>query len=401
MKKIPAICFLFAFFLSAAVYAQLPVDTAASAPAAETSAAAEPQPPIVTIAKEAIIVDANTGVVLLDKHAGDRMPTSSMSKLMTMYMVFEALKNGQLKLGDELLVSERAWKNSMDEGSRMYIQVGTKVKVEDLVRGVIVQSGNDASVALAEGVAGTEEAFVDAMNVRAKEIGLKDSHFMNATGLPDPDHYSTPRDLAILTYRIITDFPNYYPYFAEKEFTYNKIKQQNRDPLLGRVSGADGLKTGHTEIAGYGLVGSAKRDGRRVILVLNGLASKKDREEEGIKLMEWAFRNFESKKIVSKGQHIDDAQVWLGQERTVPLVADGDVNVVMPRAKRAELKLSVKFKQPMIAPVKAGEEAGTLHIEVPDQKPVDVKLVAGADSPRKGVFGRVKDRLNYLLTGSF
>lgn len=405
MKKIPAISILFSLFLSVGAHAQLPADTAAvpvaEAAASDTSATGEQQPPIVTIAKEAIIVDANTGVVLLDKQAGDRMPTSSMSKLMTMYMVFEALKNGQLKLTDELLVSERAWKNSMDEGSRMYIQVGTKVKVEDLVRGVIVQSGNDASVALAEGVAGTEEAFVDAMNVRAKEIGLKDSHFMNATGLPDPDHYSTPRDLAILAYRIITDFPAYYPYFAEKEFTYNKIKQQNRDPLLGRVSGADGLKTGHTEIAGYGLVGSAKRDGRRVILVLNGLASKKDREEEGIKLMEWAFRNFESKKIVSKGQRIEDAQVWLGQERTVPLIAADDVNVVMPRAKRAGLKLSVKFKQPMIAPVKTGDEAGTLHIEVPDQKPVDIKLLAGADSPRKGVFGRVKDRLNYLLTGSF
>lgn len=356
---------------------------------------------IETLAKEAIIVDANTGAVLLDKQAGERMPTSSMSKLMTMYMVFEALKNGQLKLSDELLVSERAWKNSMDEGSRMYIQVGTKVKVEDLVRGVIVQSGNDASVALAEGVAGTEEAFVDAMNVRAKEIGLKDSHFMNATGLPDPEHYSTPRDLAILAYRIITDFPDYYPYFAEKEFTYNKIKQQNRDPLLGRVSGADGLKTGHTEIAGYGLVGSAKRDGRRVILVLNGLASKKDREEEGIKLMEWAFRNFEARKIVSKGERVEDASVWLGQERMVPLVAAQDVSVVMPRAKRSDLKLSIKFKQPMIAPVKAGDEAGTLRIEVPEQKPVDIKLLAGADSPRKGVFGRVKDRLNYLLTGSF
>ncbi|HYD17980.1 MAG TPA: D-alanyl-D-alanine carboxypeptidase family protein [Patescibacteria group bacterium] len=354
-----------------------------------------------TLAKQAIIVDAATGSVLLDKAAGDQMPTSSMSKLMTIYMVFEALKHGQLKLTDELLVSERAWKNSMDEGSRMYIQVGTRVKVEDLVRGVIVQSGNDASVALAEGVAGTEEAFADAMNVRAKEIGLTHSHFMNATGLPDPQHYSTPRDLAVLAYRIITDFPEYYPYFAEKEFTYNKIKQQNRDPLLGRVPGADGLKTGHTEAAGYGLVGSAQRDGRRVILVLNGMSSKKEREEEGIKLMEWAFRNFEAKKIVAKGEKVEDAKVWLGHGGLVPMVAAQDVNIVMPRAKRAELKLTVKYKEPLLAPVKAGEEVGTLVVEVPEQKPAQIKLLAGADEPRKGVFGRVKDRLGYLLTGAF
>lgn len=354
-----------------------------------------------TLAKQAIIVDTNTGTVLLDKGAEERMPTSSMSKLMTIYLVFEALKQGNLHLNDELLVSERAWKNSMDEGSRMFIQVGTKVKVEDLIRGVIVQSGNDASVALAEGVAGTEEAFVDAMNVRAKEIGLKDSHFMNATGLPDPDHYSTPRDLAVLAYRIITDFPDYYKYFSEKEFTYNKIKQQNRDPLIGRVAGADGLKTGHTEIAGYGLVGSAKRDGRRIILVMNGLASSKDRQEEGVKLMEWAFRTFESRKIIDKGETIDEAKVWLGESDTVPLVAAQDVTVVMPRAKRNELNLKVLYNAPLKAPVQKGDEVGKLRIEVPGQRPVEVPLVAGADDPRKGLFGRVGDRFNYLVTGKY
>lgn len=354
-----------------------------------------------TLAKQAIIVDTNTGTVLLDKGAEERMPTSSMSKLMTIYLVFEALKQGNLHLNDELLVSERAWKNSMDEGSRMFIQVGTKVKVEDLIRGVIVQSGNDASVALAEGVAGTEEAFVDAMNVRAKEIGLKDSHFMNATGLPDPDHYSTPRDLAVLAYRIITDFPDYYKYFSEKEFTYNKIKQQNRDPLIGRVAGADGLKTGHTEIAGYGLVGSAKRDGRRIILVMNGLASSKDRQEEGVKLMEWAFRTFESRKIIDKGEAIDEAKVWLGESDTVPLVAAQDVTVVMPRAKRNELNLKVLYNAPLKAPVQKGDEVGKLRIEVPGQRPVEVPLVAGADDPRKGLFGRVGDRFNYLVTGKY
>ena len=352
-----------------------------------------------TLAKQAIIVDTNTGVVLLDKQAEEKMPTSSMSKLMTIYLVFEALKQDKLKLEDQLLVSERAWKNSMDEGSRMFIQVGTKVKVEDLVRGVVVQSGNDASVALAEGVAGTEEAFVDLMNVRAKEIGLTASHFMNATGLPDPDHYSTPRDLALLAYRLISEFPQYYHYFSEKEFTYNKIRQQNRDPLLGRVPGADGLKTGHTAAAGYGLVGSALRDGRRVILVVNGLDSTKSREEEAIKLMEWAFRNFESKKIIDKGEKIEEAKVWLGNTGLVPMVAAQDVHVIMPRAKRNELKLTVNYRGPLKAPVVKDDKIGKLKIEIPGQRAMEIDLLAGADEPRKGVFGRVADRLNYFVTG--
>jgi D-alanyl-D-alanine carboxypeptidase (penicillin-binding protein 5/6) len=239
------------------------------------------------------------------------------------------------------------------------------------------------------------------MNVRAKEIGLTGSHFMNATGLPDPEHYSTPRDLAVLAYRLISDFPEYYHYFSEKEFTYNKIRQQNRDPLLGRVSGADGLKTGHTAIAGYGLVGSAQRDGRRIILVINGLASEKDRQEEGVKLMEWAFRNFESKKIISKGEKIDEAKVWLGETGYVPMVAEREVFVVMPRAKRNELKLSVSYNEPLKAPLKAGDSVGKLKIEVPGQRPVEIGLLAGADEPKKGMFGRVGDRLNYLLTGKF
>lgn len=351
-----------------------------------------------TIAKQAIVVDAETGTVLLDKAAADRMPTSSMSKLMSMYLVFEALKQDKLKLADELLVSERAWRM---EGSRMFIQVGTKVKVEDLVRGVIIQSGNDAVVTLAEGVAGSEQAFAEAMNVRAKEIGLVNSHFTNAAGMPDPDHYSTPRDLAVLAYRIIKDFPEHYHYFAEKEFTWNKIKQQNRDPLLGRVQGADGLKTGHTEIAGYGLVGSAKRDGRRVILVMNGLKSENERQEEGIRLMEWAFRNFESKKIISAGEKLDVARVWLGENGAVPLVAEKDVQVILPRARRNELKLTVKYDAPLKAPVKKGAEVGVLIIEIPGQNPTQVDLVTGAADQRKGVFGRVKDRLGYLITKEY
>lgn len=354
--------------------------------------------PMETLAKQAILVDADTGTILFDKAGGDRMPTSSMSKVMTMYMVFEDLKRGHISLTDELTISERAWRM---EGSKMFIKVGDKVKVEDLVRGVIVQSGNDATVALAEGVAGSEQAFVDAMNVRAKEIGLTDSNFMNASGWPDPEHYSTSRDLAILAYRLIKDFPDYYHYYAEKEYTYNKIKQQNRNPLLSRLSGADGVKTGHTEVAGYGLIGSAVRDGRRLIMVVNGLPDEKARADESVRLMEWGFRNFESKKIIAAGEAVESARVWLGESVDVPMAAAQDVSVLLPKARRSELKLTVQYKEPLKAPLKKGDKIGVLKVEVPDQPMFEVDLLAGSDVARKGVFGRAADRMGYLLTGAY
>lgn len=351
-----------------------------------------------TIAKQAILVDAETGTVLLEKAANDRMPTASMSKVMSMYLVFDELKNGRLSLNDTVTVSEKAWRM---QGSKMFIHVGDQVKVEDLIRGVVIQSGNDAVVALAEAVAGSEEAFADAMNVRAKEIGMTGSHFMNASGWPDPEHYSTPRDLAVLAYRIITDFPEYYHYFAEKEFTYNKIKQQNRDPLLGRLPGADGLKTGHTEEAGYGLIGTAQRNGRRVIMVINGLSSENERKDEGIRLLEWAFRNFESKKLVIAGEEIASAETWLGKTPDVPMVAAKDVHVILPKARRNEVKLTSSYRAPIKAPVKKGDEIGSLKIEIPDQAPITIPLLAGVDLERKGIFGRAIDRFQYLTSGRY
>jgi D-alanyl-D-alanine carboxypeptidase (penicillin-binding protein 5/6) len=349
---------------------------------------------IETPATHATIIDAETGTVLLSKNADTRMPTSSMSKTMTLYIVFEALKDGHLHLTDELPVSERAWKM---EGSRMFVKVGSKVKVEDLIRGVAIQSGNDATVTLAEGLAGTEDAFAERMNMRAKDLGMANSHFMNASGLPDPNHYSTPHDLALLASHLLKDFPEYYRYFSEKEFTYNKIHQPNRDPLLGKVVGADGIKTGHTDIAGYGLIGSAMRDGRRLILVANGFDSEKARAEEGAKLMEWGFRNFENKTLFKKGERVDAAQVWLGQESEVPLVADKDLTVVLPIDKRASMKLTVKYTGPLEAPVKKGVAVGKLHVEIPDQQPIDIELLTGSDVERKGLFGRVAARFQYLM----
>jgi D-alanyl-D-alanine carboxypeptidase (penicillin-binding protein 5/6) len=350
-----------------------------------------------TVAKNAIIVDAATGTVLLDKNASEAMPTSSMSKVMSVYMIFEDLKRGHIGLNDMIPISEKAWRM---QGSKTFVKVGDNVKVEDLLRGIIVQSGNDATVALAEGVAGSEEAFVIAMNERAKQLGMNNSNFKNSTGWPDPDHYSTARDLSVLAYRVINDFPEYYHYFSETEFTYNKIRQHIRNPLIGRLAGADGLKTGHTEIAGYGLIGSAQRDGRRIIMVLNGLPDEKTRQEESVRLMEWAFRNFENLRLVSSGDVIDTAKVWLGTNAEIPLVVAQDVDVVMPRAAGRDIKMDMKYNGPLQAPVQKGAQVGTLRIEIPGQSVIEVPLQAGADVARQGFFARAKSRLSYLLTGT-
>ena len=271
------------------------------------------------------------------------------------------------------------------------------MKVEDLIRGVAIQSGNDATVVLAEGLAGSEDAFAERMNARAKELGMNNSHFMNASGWPVPEHYSTPRDLATLAFHLLSDYPEYYHYFGEKEYTYNNIHQANRDPLLGKVAGADGIKTGHTDIAGNGLIGSARRDGRRLILVINGLPDEKARAEEGARLMEWGFHNFENRTLFKKGEAIGQAKVWLGQEEEVPLVAEKDFTAVLPIAKRTDMKMTIRYNAPLVAPIQNGALVAKLHIEIPDQPAQDINLLAGSNVVRKGLLGRVADRAGYLL----
>ena len=385
-----------------AAQAVAPVATPVSAPAAVAAspapspAAAVKKDPIETQATHAILVDVNTGAILLNKNADDKMPTSSMSKTVSLYLVFDALKKGQWKLTDELPVSEKAWKMG---GSKMFIKVGTKVKVEDLIRGVATISGNDAVVCLAEGLAGSEDDFTDRINALAKNLGMTNSHFMNASGWPVDGHYSTPRDLATIGQHLIKDFPEYYHYFSEKDFTYNSIKQPATDPLIGKVQGVDGIKTGHTDIAGYGLISSAMRDGRRLILVMNGLPTNEARATEGARLLEWGFRNFEDDKVLSKDEEVDKAKVWLGEEDEVPLVVENDVTLSMPAAKHTDLKMAVHYKGPIEAPIRKGTVIGKLHIVVPDQEPQDIDLVAGKDVEREGLFGRVASRLHYLLGG--
>jgi D-alanyl-D-alanine carboxypeptidase (penicillin-binding protein 5/6) len=349
-----------------------------------------------TQARNAIILDYETGAVMLDKGSDQRMPPASMSKIMTAYMVYDALKKGKLSLEDMLPVSEKAWRT---QGSKMFVPLGGRVKVEDLVRGMIVQSGNDACIVLAEGIAGSEAAFVEQMNEKAKELGLKDSHFANVSGLPDPNEYVTARDLATLARRLVADFPEYYHYDAEKDFTYNGIKQGNRNPLLYKDLGADGMKTGHTEEAGYCLTASAVRDGRRIIMVLAGMPSMKARASESERLLEWAFREFNNYRLVKAGDTLDQADVWLGAEPKVPVTASQDVLVTLPKAARRSMKATVHYDGPVHAPVAKGQPVGKLVITADGIDPVDVALVAAQPVDKLGPMGRIAAAAGYLVWG--
>jgi len=352
---------------------------------------------IETEARNAYIIDFRTGAVLLDKNADERIPPASMSKMMFYYTVFSYLKDGKAKLDDMLPVSEKAWRT---QGSKMFVPLGGKVKIEDLLRGVIIQSGNDACIVLAEGLAGSEQAFVDVMNKKAQEIGLTGSHFANVTGLPDPEHYMTARDLATLAKHIITDFPEFYKFESEKEFTYNGIRQGNRNPLLYKDVGADGLKTGHTEEAGYCLTASAVRDNRRIIMVLAGMPTMKSRVTESERLLEWAFREFGGYTLYKPGDTVDEADVWLGAETKVPLTVASDAVVTIPRRSRKDMKVTAVYDKPIKAPIAQGQNVGKLVVTVPGQTPTEFPLVAGASVERLGAMGRVGAALSYLVFGA-
>jgi D-alanyl-D-alanine carboxypeptidase (penicillin-binding protein 5/6) len=312
-------------------------------------------------------------------------------------MVFERLKDNRLSLDDELTVSEKAWRMG---GSKMFVEVGNQVRVEDLLRGVIVQSGNDACIVLAEGLAGSEEAFADQMTEKARELGMTQSTFRNSTGWPDPNHLMTARELAILSKRIIQDHPEYYHYYAEKEFTWHEIRQGNRNPLLYRNIGADGLKTGHTEDAGYGLTASAVQNERRLILVVNGLPSMQARADESDRLLSWGFREFDNYALFKAGDTVDEAPVWLGAEETVPLVIASDLKVTLPRSDRNGMQVAVVYDSPIPAPVPAGQEIAKLRVTWPGGVPVEVPLQAGRDVEQLGAFGRIAASVKFLLLGA-
>lgn len=335
-----------------------------------------------SIAREAFMIDFDTGTILLDKNSDVRMPTASMSKVMTMYMLFDALKSGRVVLDQTFPVSEKAWRM---QGSKMFVELGADISIENLIRGIIVQSGNDATVVVAEGLAGTEDEFAAMMNAKAREIGMQNSNFRNASGWPDPDHYSTARDLATLAMHMIHEFPDYYKYYSEREFTWHNIRQMNRNPLLYRDLGVDGLKTGHTEEAGYGLIASGQRDGRRVVMVVNGLSSERERAQEAARLMEWGLRSFENVSLFSAGETVDHARIVMGQAEQIAMVSDRDIVVTVPRAVRNDLSVRVSYMTPLIAPVRRGDRIGTLHVDIPRLGPLEYPLYAAQDVDKLGL----------------
>ena len=354
-----------------------------------------------TAAKQAIIVDYNTGSILLEKNADELMTPSSMSKLMTVYLTFDALKQGRIKMTDTMPVTETAWKKhyKTDE-SLMFLPINSNPTVEELLKGVVIQSGNDACSVLAEGLAGSEEAFAEQETKKGRDIGLKSSTFRNASGVPEPDHKMTARDLSVLATRLINDFPDYYPLFAEKTFTYNNIKQDNRNPLIwGEIPGADGLKTGHTEEAGYGEVGSVQRGGRRIILVLNGLSSIKARAEESQKLAEWAFREFDDYHVYKAGEILGEVPVTDGVSLTVPMLTEKAVDLTLPRIAHNDMKQAVTHLDQVTAPIKRGQEIGKAVISAPGRPDVTVSLVAAADVQPLGLWGKLRRKLGHLIGG--
>jgi D-alanyl-D-alanine carboxypeptidase (penicillin-binding protein 5/6) len=333
-----------------------------------------------TAAPHAILIDADSGSVLFEKAADERFSPASMAKLMTTDIVFEALKSGRVSMDTEFTVTEDAWKRggAGGGGSSMFAQVNSRIKMSDLLRGLIVQSGNDAAITIAENMAGTEEAFAGLMNQRAKEIGLTNSTFRNATGYSAPDQKVTARDMAKLAIHLIDTYPDLYKIFSEKEFTWNKIRQQNRNPLLALDIGADGLKTGFLEESGYALTGSAVQNGQRLVLVISGLKTARDRAAEARKLMEWGFRAFEPRQIFAAGETVAEASVFGGQSGSVPLVSKKPVRVLLPRGSSDRVSAKAVYTGPLIAPVEEGRQVGTLRIQRGDTVALDQPLYAGA-----------------------
>ena len=360
------------------------------------SPANTPLGPIDTAAKYAFVMDYNTGATLLEKDGDVQQPPSSMTKLMTAYITYGMLKIGRLKLDQELPVSDKAWRM---QGSKMFVPQGGSVKVEDLIRGMIIQSGNDACIVLAEAIAGSEDQFVELMNAKAAALGLTNTHYANCTGWPDATQHMSCHDIATLASHIIRDYPEYYHYDKETSFKYNGIDQQNRNSLVQKGL-ADGLKTGHTDAGGYGLVGSADRGGRRVIVVVNGLTSMHARAEESEKLLEWSFREFEDVTLFNAGDTVEAVKVWLGSSPTVPLVGGRDLVITMPRQWRNTAKIEVQYSAPVPAPIGRGDVLGKLVVSGKGVPDMQVPLLAGADVARQGLPGRAVSVLSHYVLGS-
>ena len=361
---------------------------------------------IPTVAGYVMVTEFETGRVLMEKGKDIPMKPASMAKIMTSYVVFSRIKDASLALEDQIIISEKAWKMG---GSRSFLKPGTRYSVKELLYGVIVQSGNDAAVALAEGLAGTEENFAQEMNLTAQKLGMKNTNFTNATGWPDPDLVTTAEDLNILATAIIRDFPpeqypDLYPIFKVKTYTLNDIKQGNRNPLLygksAAENGVDGLKTGYTEESGYGLAASAVKNGMRVVMVLNGMRSKKERSTESARLMEFIMREYKNYTFFASGDKVDEADIWLGQAAKIGLVAEKEVSRVLSRAERLKTEIGVSWVNPVSAPITRGQKIGEISVRV-DGKTVDkIDLLADRDVEQLGMFDRLGAALSYLILGA-
>lgn len=366
------------------------------------AAEGQDEPEFTTAAAHAILVDATTGEVFFEKAADDAFEPASMSKLMTMTLVFDALQAGALKEDDLITISEDAWRRggAPSGGSTMYAEVGSQAPVRDLMRGVVVQSANDAAIAFAERLGGGEPAFAQQMTARGREIGLQRSTFRNATGLPDPGHLSTARDLSILARHIIRTYPRYYPLYSEREFTWNRITQRNRNPLLDTLDGADGMKTGYTSKAGYGLVGSAIRGGRRLVVVVAGLDTPQARAKEARNLLEQGFRKYRTFDLLTPGEPLVRARVWGGEQGTVQLVAQESIRARLTDAERSGARVVVDYRGPLVAPVAKARQAGAARLLVGGVEIASVPVYPRADVPaRPGALRRSFDTLAFWMFG--
>ncbi|MCH9753823.1 MAG: D-alanyl-D-alanine carboxypeptidase [Alphaproteobacteria bacterium] len=337
-------------------------------------------------ANYALLIDADTNEVLYQKNSKKRMAPSSMSKLMTTYVAFQQIKNGAIQLNDKVKVSKNAWSKG---GSRMFLPLNKNVTIDNLLKGIIIQSGNDASIALAEAIAGSEEAFVARMNAVAKQIGLYNSHFTNSTGLPNENHYMTAEDLGILSQKIINDFPEYYDYFSQETFTYNRIKQRNRNVLISSHIGVDGLKTGHTNAAGYGIAASAKQGDRRLIAIVNGLNSENERARETQKLLQYGFLNFTNVVIARKNEEIASVKVQSGKSDTIGLVCEQNLVFTVPVEQKNQVQAVVNYQRELAAPIQKNRKVGIIEVKIPNKEPKKFDVCTKGDVLEAGLFSKM------------
>ncbi|MAI29132.1 MAG: D-alanyl-D-alanine carboxypeptidase [Rickettsiales bacterium] len=351
---------------------------------------------IETTAVQGILYDYETKSILFEKNADELMSPSSMSKIMTIYYVFQKIKDGEISLDDEFEVSKKAWKKG---GSKMFVNLKSKVRVEDLIRGIIVQSGNDACIVIAEGISGSEEIFADELNELANEIGLENSNFTNSTGWPDKNHLMTVNDLLKLTIRTIEDFPDLYRYYSEKEFTFNNIKQLNRNPLLFKTIGSDGLKTGHTSLGGFGLVATVKKNDRRLILVLNGLKSSSQRSKESERLMKIGFNQFKSIMVADKEKELGQIPVWSGKKKKVSFYSKDEISITVPKSLRKKMSFKIRYQSPLVAPVAEDQHVADFLIKKNDQTIKSYKLYAKNKVMESNFFSKMILNFKFLLFG--